>query len=214
MQNVPEQSRSAAPHAVTVDPEQEIRAGAYRLLASLFRAPPGAELLDTIARLPGDGADAGELGTAIALLRLAASTTAPAGIDDEFHELFIGLGRGELVPFGSWYLTGFLMEKPLSSLRMDLARFGFEREDGVFEPEDHVSALCEVMSLMILEGRSMHDQQTFFSNHLATWLERFFADLRAARSAVFYRAVGRFAAAFTAFEAAYLGMGPAAPKQP
>ena len=71
-----------------------------------------------------------------------------------------------------------------------------------------------VMSLMILEGRSMHDQQTFFSNHLATWLERFFADLRAARSAVFYRAVGRFAAAFTAFEAAYLGMGPAAPKQP
>jgi TorA maturation chaperone TorD len=52
----------------------------------------------------------------------------------EYQDLFIGLARGELVPYGSYYLTGFLHEKPLSKLRQDMARLGVEREDGVAEP--------------------------------------------------------------------------------
>ena len=66
---------------------------------------------------------------AMSSLALSADLHTPDSIDDEFHELFIGLGKGEVVPYGSLYLTGFLMEKPLSDLRDDLARLGYERND-------------------------------------------------------------------------------------
>ncbi|MEW8584258.1 MAG: molecular chaperone TorD family protein, partial [Candidatus Thiodiazotropha sp.] len=112
----------------------------------------------------------------------------------------------ELVPYGSWYLTGFLMEKPLGRLRDDLARLGFQRQEGVTEPEDHVAALCEVMGMLITEGIEFERQSHFFESPMAGWLERFFADLSEAKTAVFYRAVGRFGAAFAAMEKRYLSM--------
>jgi len=39
-----------------------------------------------------------------------------ARIEREYFDLFIGLGRGELLPYASYYLTGFLNERPLSRL--------------------------------------------------------------------------------------------------
>jgi len=125
-------------------------------------------------------------------------------IDDEYHALFVGLGRGELVPYGSWYLTGFLMEAPLGELRRDLERLGFDRQDGVREPEDHIAALCEVMAM--LAGPSAADldtQRAFFDRHLGAWADRFFGDLATAEAAVFYRAVGRLGQAFVELEKQY-----------
>jgi TorA maturation chaperone TorD len=116
------------------------------------------------------------------------------------------MGRGELRPFGSWYLTGFLMEKPLGRLRDDLAMLGYQRQEGVTEPEDHVAALCEVMAMMISEGVGFQQQSHFFESHMVGWLEHFFADLSEAKTVVFYRAVGRFGASFTAMEKRYLSM--------
>jgi len=110
------------------------------------------------------------------------------------------------VPYGSWYLTGFLMEKPLSVLRDDLATMGFARNDGTCEPEDHVAALCEVMSLLINEGRSLGEQTRFFDAHMSSWLGQFFTDLSEAKSAVFYRSVARFGKAYFDFEKQYLAM--------
>ncbi|MET0054159.1 MAG: molecular chaperone TorD family protein, partial [Candidatus Thiodiazotropha sp. 6PLUC10] len=127
-------------------------------------------------------------------------------VDDEFHDLFIGMGRGELVPYGSWYQTGFLMERPLGRLRTDLNLLGFQRQDGVTEPEDHVAALCEVMAMLIQESQSVQVQSQFYETHLASWLARFFTDLSEAKSAIFYRAVGRFGKAFIALEKRYLNM--------
>lgn len=189
----------AAPQAVA--PEDALRAGAYQLLARLLRMPPERRLLGQLAEhhvpeQPGED----EVATALRLLGLAASTTSPDGADDEFHRLFIGIGRGELVPFGSWYQTGFLMEKPLAVLRDDLAALGFERQQDVYESEDHIAALCEVMAMLIERGDDYDAQQRFFNDHLGPWAGRFFEDLQKADGACFYRAVGRFGAAFCALE--------------
>jgi TorA maturation chaperone TorD len=127
-------------------------------------------------------------------------------VDDEFHDLFIGLGRGELMPYASWYLTGFLMERNLGLLRDDLARLGIERDPSVVEPEDHMAALCEVMLLLIREGRDFEEQARFFDRHLARWCGAFFADLSGAKSAIFYRNLGRFGTAFFQLEQRYFSM--------
>ena len=69
-----------------------------------------------------------------------------AKVEREYFDLFIGIGRGELLPYGSYYLSGFLQERPLARLRDDLAKIGIERSEGVVEPEDHAGILCEIMS--------------------------------------------------------------------
>jgi len=186
--------------------EQHYRAGAYSLLASLLRAIPEQSTLEQLTQLATLNEQQDELALAMHMLGLAAQGSSSQQLDDEFHALFIGLGRGELVPYGSWYLTGFLMEKPLATLRDDLAALGYERQADIHEPEDHVAALCEVMAMLINDGKPLLTQQTFFEAHLATWLDRFFTDLSEAKHAVFYRAVGRFGKAFTELEQHYLAM--------
>lgn len=191
--------------AMAVEPaltlEDALRAGAYRLLAQLLRMPPDRRLLGRLSahhipEQPGED----ETAVALRLLGLAASSTTPDSADDEYHALFIGIGRGELVPFGSWYQTGFLMEKPLGLLRDDLARLGFERQKAVYESEDHVAALCEVMAMLIDTNADYAVQQGFYNDHLGNWAGRFFEDLQQADSACFYRAVGRFGSAFCVLE--------------
>lgn len=186
--------------------EQVYRAGAYQLLAALLRDVPERNVLEHVTQLAALQDPRDELALAMSMLGLAARDTAPHRIDDEFHALFIGLGRGELVPYGSWYLTGFLMEKPLALLRNDLAVLGYERTATTCEPEDHVAALSEVMAMLIRDDQSLQTQARFFETHLATWVDRFFADLSNAKQAVFYRAVGRFGRAFMELERNYLSM--------
>ena len=191
-------------HENPLEQEQQYRASAYGMLAALLRGAPDAALLDQVARFTDidDGSD--EMTLAMSLLGLAAERCSMESIHDEYHALFVGLGRGELLPYGSFYMTGFLMEKPLGDLRDDLDRLGFERETEVHEPEDHVAALCEVMAMLIHEGSSTDTQRSFFDQHINTWFERFFADMSAANNAVFYKAVARFGAAFMEIEKRYL----------
>ncbi len=184
--------------------ETGYRAGAYSLLAALLRREPDQALLEQVAALAPE--ENGELAAAMAALGMAARSVTAEAAKQEYFALFIGIGRGELVPYGSWYLTGFLMERPLGELRTDLKRLGFEREASNRDPEDHVGALCEVMAMLLGEDDSMDRQRVFFSRHMAPWIERFFADLSSAKSASFYRAVARFGASFTAFEREYLQM--------
>lgn len=186
--------------------ENQYRAGAYSMLAALLRQAPQQEILNTVTGLADVVEEKDDFAIAMSMLGLAARVATPVELDDEYHSLFIGLGRGELVPYGSWYLTGFLMEKPLGVLRDDLAAMGFTRNDGICEPEDHVAALFEVMVLLINEGRSLTEQTLFFDAHILPWLGRFFIDLSEAKSAVFYRSVARFGKAFFNFEKQYLAM--------
>lgn len=187
-------------------PEQQYRAGAYSLLAALLRDVPSTEVLQQAAGMSELAQDKDDLGLAMSMLGVAAQHSDSASVDDEYHDLFIGLGRGEVVPYGSWYLTGFLMEKPLGQLRDDLAQLGYQRDPSVCEPEDHVAALCEVMSMLIQENRSTSVQSQFLTQHMSKWLDRFFNDLSKAESASFYQAVARFGAAFIKFEHQYFGL--------
>jgi len=191
-------------------PEEAWRSGAHGLLARLLAAPPdreGLELTAGLARAPAeDEATQGPLDTAWRGLARAAQEADPEAVDDEFHDLFIGLGRGELVPYASWYLSGLLMEEPLVRLRQDLSALGFERRSGNRDPEDHIAALCEVMAMLIRDGEPLERQRWFFSEHLAPWAGRFFRDLQEAESARFYRAVGILGAPFVDLEEQHLAM--------
>jgi TorA maturation chaperone TorD len=175
------------------------RALEYALLAALLVRAPDAALLQRLATLRGD---ATPLGVAHAALAQAASETSVPDVEREFFNLFIGLGRGELLPYGSYYLTGFLHERPLARLRTDLAPLGIERAEGNVEPEDHAATLCEIMSGLVsgrLPAPTDSDQQ-IFERHLAPWIGRFFADLEHADSAKLYRRVGTLGRTFIEIE--------------
>jgi TorA maturation chaperone TorD len=175
------------------------RAQEYALLAGLLARAPDAELLSGIAALRGDTTP---IGLAHAALALAAAATSAEKVEREYFNLFIGLGRGELMPYGSYYLTGFLHERPLARLRGDLAALGIERVDGQCEPEDHAAILCEIMSAVISGrfGVAADTDKALFEKHVAPWLGRFFADLERAEAAEFYRAVGALGRVFLQIE--------------
>ena len=175
------------------------------MLAALLRDAPGDEVLGFVDRLETEDPRT-ELALALNMLALAVRHSSIPSIRDEYPALFIGLGRGELVPYGSWYQTGFLMERPLGLLRADLARLGFERAEEVHEPEDHIAALCEVMAFLIRDEVAIERQKHFFYSHLGNWAEDFFGDLSEADSAVFYRSVARFGSALLSLESRYLSL--------
>ena len=192
---------------VELDEEQQYRAAAYALIGALLRRSPDQAMLQHLCALPEDDAMEGDdLLLSMSMLGLSARVHTPEDLEEEYHNLFIGLGKGEVVPYASWYLTGFLMEQPLSELRNDLKLLGYERSGETTEPEDHAAALCEVISLLISEGNDIDTQKHFFQRHIVNWIEPFFNDLSEARSAVFYKAVGRFGKAFIAFENDYFSM--------
>ena len=174
-----------------VDEVDHARSQEYGLLAALLMRAPSQELLDRLAKLRGD---LSPLGMAHAALAEAASRTNADLVEREFFDLFIGLGRGELLPYGSYYLTGFLHERPLARLRESLAQFGIERVAGQAEPEDHAAILCEVMAGLIggRFGANAGTDREFFEMHLAPWIGRFFADLERSQAGDFYRNVGSF----------------------
>jgi len=185
---------------------ERARADIYRLLAALLAGPPDQALLELLRNLESEASDGTAMHSAWQQLRAAAENTGPQGVEQEYFNLFIGLGRGELVPYGSWYVHGLLMEKLLASLRDELAVLGLEREDGVSEPEDHVAALCEVMGMIICDSELSLRQAAFFATYLDPWMGRFFVDLEEAETAVFYKAVGRLGQRFLDVERQYFSL--------
>lgn len=194
----------ATDHAAKLDsvsPEDLLRADMYDFLSAFLARPPSGILLTQSAKLEGDDS---EIGRGIAALARLADAVDPRDAQSEFNALFIGLGRGELLPHGSYYLTGFLNEKPLARLRADMARLGIEREENVYEPEDNIASVCEMMSGLI-RGRfgapaTISEQKEFFEAHLAPWVELFFKDLESAETSVLYAPIGTIGRAFTSIE--------------
>ena len=183
--------------------EDRIRGNVYALLGNLLAGPPDAELLARLRNISPEPDDDSLMAAFWQMLAVAASRADPASLREEYDALFIGLGRGELVPYGSWYLTGFLMEQPLAQLRGDLLALGIERQPGVHEPEDHAAALCDTMALLITaeEPAPLGRQYDFFARHVEPWIPQFFRDLQKAPSARFYRAVGQLGEQFIGIEA-------------
>ncbi len=181
--------------------EDRLRAEFYDFLGRLLAAPPDGALLERMAALRGDESD---LGQAVQAMARVARVTRPEAAEREFTALFIGLGRGELLPYASYYLTGFLNEKPLAQLRQDMAARRITRAPNVYEPEDNIASLMEMMAGMIL-GRfgapvPLADQRMFWNRHIGPWSGHFFSDLEAAEASVLYASVGTAGRLFTEIE--------------
>jgi TorA maturation chaperone TorD len=182
-----------------IDDLDAARAREYALLSVLLARTPDRALIARLGALRGD---ASPLGVAHAALAEAASRSTSERLEREYFDLFIGLGRGELLPYGSYYLTGFLHERPLARLRADLSKLGIERAAGQAEPEDHAAILCEIMAGLAsrrFPAPAGADRE-LFEAHLAPWIGRFFADLEKAESADFYRHVGALGRLFVNIE--------------
>src|SRR3954468_21978224 len=190
------EARQAAP---AVDEIDLARAQEYALLSTLLVRAPDAALLKKLSALRGD---ATPLGMAHVQLAEAAAKISVQRVEREYFDLFIGLGRGELLPYGSFYIAGFLHERPLARLREDLAVFKIERAEGNYEPEDHAATLCEIMAGMVSRSLPAPEgaDQRIFEKHLAPWISRFFGDLEHTNVASFYRSVGTLGRVFMDIE--------------
>ncbi|QIE46520.1 molecular chaperone TorD family protein [Pseudohalocynthiibacter aestuariivivens] len=186
---------------INIASEDRLRADLYNFLGLILSGPPDQMLLDQCAGLTGDDS---EIGNAIAGLARVARATSPRKVESEFNALFVGLGRGELLPYASYYLTGFLNEKPLALLRTDMAEHRITRAPNAFEPEDNIASLMEMMAGMIVGrfGRSatLDEQKLFFNKHIAPWAGHFYSDLEAAKNSVLYASVGSVGRVFMDIE--------------
>lgn len=188
--------------------EDALRADLYGFLSALLACPPDRALLTRTAGLTGDETPLGKGITTLAKLAKAAT---PGSVEREFNALFVGLARGELLPYASYYMTGFLNEKPLALLRADMAARAIRRAPNVYEPEDNIASLMEMMSGMI-EGRfgapaTLEAQRDFFNRHIAPWAGHFFTDLEGAKGSVFYAPVGVIGKVFMSIEREAFRMG-------
>ncbi len=185
--------------------EETARAEVYGVLAALYYAAPSQELHDklrvAVTEAPAPGAvlegDWGELVAAARAMSLAE-------IAQEHDRLFGGVGKPEVYLFGSHYLSGFLNEKPLALLRTDMAALGLERDGAIFETEDHVACLCEVMRYLIagddVSVSNLTRQREFFARHLQPWLPDMCQAITAHPGARFYKALAAFTQTFAGVE--------------
>lgn len=187
--------------------EDRARADFYAVLARLFYSSPEADFLRSLAsadEMVEEGAASGLPAAWNQLCKAAAVCEADA-VREEYDALFIGVGKPQVMLFGSYYLAGFMMEKPLAELRSDLAALGLARQSGVAEPEDHISALADVMRHLITDERAapaarQAAQHRFFSRHIQPWYGKLCAAVEGAPDANFYLPVARFAMAFLDLE--------------
>lgn len=200
-------SDSAAVETGVVTDEDRLRADIYRLLARFLTQPPSqADLTFAKSLEGGDTA----IGQGVRTFARIAGATETVEADDEYHALFIGVGRGELLPFASYYLTGFLHEKPLARLRNDMAALGIAANPDATEPEDHAAAVLDIMAGLIDgsfgEPLTLAKQREFYEAHVGCWMPLFFRDLEGASSSVLYAALAQIGTRFLEIESAAFEM--------
>lgn len=187
--------------------EDRLRADVYNFLAAYLVSRPDAARLTAAKSLSGDDTDFGKAFSALARI---AGKLSEHEVADEYEGLFVGLGRGELLPYGSYYLTGFLNEKPLAKLRDDMRALGIERREDVRDPEDHIGSLMEMMGGLISGGygspASIKTQRGFFMTHIEPWAGHFFKDLEAAKLSRFYQPIGTVGRLFIEIEKSAFAM--------
>lgn len=185
----------------SVNAEDKMRANLYALLGSLLFQRPTAKTLQSLSVLTGDTT---EMGKAFNTLAKLAKSSDLQKVQEEYDGLFIGMGRGELLPYGSYYLTGFLNEKPLAKLRNSMTDLSIERQEDISEPEDHIGSLFEMMSGLILGNYGspapITTQREFYASHIESWATHFFKDLESAKLSKLYQPVGTIGRLFVEIE--------------
>jgi TorA maturation chaperone TorD len=183
--------------------EDQARADLYALIAHLLMQAPDAELLSELAAASPLSPQTPDTPLDLAwqeLTRTAGQADA-AAVAVEFDALFVGTGTPLINPYASFYLSGFMLDKPLAALRDTLRALELARQPAAGEPEDHLGALCEVMRVMItglgtVPRRTLAEQEAFFTMQIAPWQARCLNDIRNAPGAHFYSHVADVAEAF------------------
>ncbi|HEX6138138.1 MAG TPA: molecular chaperone TorD family protein [Casimicrobiaceae bacterium] len=195
-------------HALS--PEDRARCDFYALLARLYADGPDRPLLEAIA---GAEAIEGDTPFAIAWRRLIAASGAmdPDAAAQEYTDLFVGVGKSEVNLHASHWLSGFMMERPLANLRGELASLGLARRDDVVMLEDHLSALCETMRLLVggqdeRKPAPLATQRAFFDRYLASWVFPCCAAIRESAIANYYARVAEFTEQYMALDRDALAM--------
>jgi TorA maturation chaperone TorD len=181
--------------------EDALRVQFYRLIAYYLTAPPSQAGLQLAAGLSASNDT--PLGERVTAFAEAAGTTTAELEADAYQVLFVGIGRGVFVPFGSYYLTGFLHEKPLARLRADMAARGIVRSEDISDPEDHIASVLEMMAGLIGGEFGVcppEFQRSFFEQHVGSWAGHFFRDLSVDETSSFYAALGALGLRFIEVE--------------
>jgi len=208
-------SRDAAPtqRSPSLPPEEAARADFYALLARLFYAAPDTALLAALAgaeEIVSEGVgDADGAGLALAWrdLTLAAAAADPEAVEEEYQNLFVGVGKAQVSAYASAYLAKSLADAPLVELRDFLAKRQIARRASVHEPEDHFAALCELMRYLIAEQQApLEEQMAVFDQYLHPTAGPLCDAICKVGEAKFYRAVARFAKSFFDVEYAVFRM--------
>ncbi|MDO8769324.1 MAG: molecular chaperone TorD family protein [Burkholderiaceae bacterium] len=192
-------------HSSALD-EETARAELYGLLALLFYASPATESIAQLRVAVTEAPAAGAFleGPWRSLVGLSRAMTDLA-IQNEYNELFGGVGKPEVYLYGSHFLSGFLNEKPLARLRTELTSLGLERDENMPETQDHFAYLCEVMRYLIagddVAVANLTRQRAFFSVHIQPWVMTMCNDIQQHPKARFYAALAELTRAFMDIEA-------------
>ena len=193
-----------------VEPEDLARAHLYALVSRLFYAPADPSLLAEISRAPVEGGgdeEAGGLHTQWRDLQEACRSAFPALVRQEYETLFVGVGKAEVTPYLSGYAEPASPDRYLVRLREQLGAWKLARRESVFELEDHVSGVSDVMRWLVENRRTLAEQREFFEGYVYPGAVPFYAAVQNAASTVFYKPVAAFAATFFEVEKAAFEMG-------
>ena len=186
--------------------EERSRADLYGLLAQLWMGAPDRQLLQRLQLAATDPAEQdGHLAAPWRELVVATRATSVEAAADEYDALFQGPGKPEVFLYGSYYVCGFLNERPLAHLRGDLRELGLTRDTARGETEDHVAFLFEVMVYLIAGDDAamcnLERQRRFFRAHLQPWIDQLCDAVHAHPRAVTWRAVADLTRSFMQVEA-------------
>ena len=197
----------------TLSEEDRARADCYALISRLFYAAADDALLKLLAAaapdresavptqdIEGEDRDAFAYAEAFRALQHAAREADPDAVRQEYDDFFVGAGKALVTPYTAGYVAPHSPDRHLLALRELIATWGLARREAVFEVEDHVSALCDVMRWLIERDHPLEEQAAFFTEFVYAGAESFCDAIDSNPNAVFYRAVARLARAFLAIE--------------
>jgi TorA maturation chaperone TorD len=196
-----------------LEPEDEARAQFYALLARLYSSGPDAALLAAIGGSePWPEVQENAIAAAWNRLILASRAMDPNAAEQEYTDVFVGVGKSPVNLHGSHWLTGFMMERPLAQLRADLGKLGLARRPGSNLLEDQLGAVCETMRILVAgdgERRPapVAEQRAWFEGHIAPWVFDCCDAICKCPLANYYRRVAELTRLFMAIERDSLAIG-------
>jgi len=185
--------------------EDRARAEFYALLGRLYGAAPDGPLLAAIGASEPWPDDGNPLSAAWNGLVVASRAMDADAATMEYTELFVGVGKSACNLHASYWSPEASLVHPLVGVRTELANLGLARQGGSAIYEDHLSALCETMRILIAgaPGRApspITTQRAFFERWMSRWIAPCCDAIRQCPVANYYVHVAQFTHCFLAVE--------------